>query len=336
MPPGKYTFDLVAVDRGRDRTFEVSRVVTIPAYAAPGLMLSDMLVSNSVPLTDAEGQFVREGFRIIPSPDRAFGASGPMLYVYQEVYNLSPSSALSDSFSLTYRIVDRSGQEARSFSTKGKSGGESRVIKISGLSLVGIPPGRYDLVARVEDPVTGLRTSCRRDILIVAARRAGDASASELSDEQMLMSRDLLVYLASSREKALFESLDEAGKDNFIRRFWIQRDPERSAAGNPYLQEMTRRYEYVNDHYSGHNPGWRTDRGRVYITYGPPKELERNISNPGTRDHEIWTYAIEGQGKFIFVDERGYGDYRLVHSTVRGEVENPAWEELLELIDDQR
>ena len=333
MPPGTYMFSITAADRARDRTYEVSRQVSVPAYAAPGLMLSDMLLSSSPPQQEELGQFVRSGFRIVPSPDRVFGAAGPMMYVYQEIYNLAPRPTLADSYSLTYTLLDRSGREVRTFGTGGHREEGGRTTRISGLSIAGIPPGRYDVLARVEDPITGLRAHSACDIQIVAAR-TGTGVSIDLTEEQVQKSRDLLAYLASTREQSLYESLDDPGKDNFIKRFWMQRDPDPGVAGNAYLDEMMRRYDYANEHYIGHTPGWRTDRGRVYIIYGPPKELERNISNPGTRDHEIWTYAIEGQGKFIFVDERGYGEYRLVHSTVRGEIENDAWEDLLEPIRD--
>ncbi|MBN1423070.1 GWxTD domain-containing protein [Candidatus Fermentibacteria bacterium] len=334
MPPGEYVFVITARDRGSDRQYTITRPVRVPAYAAPGLMLSDMLLSGTRPQEDDEGQFLRGGVRIVPVPDRAFGAASPILYVYQEIYNLTPQSALTDSFSLTYRVTDRAGREVRSFRTGGCRGDGARVVRVSGLSLAGIPPGRYDLEARVEDPSTGLRTAISRDLHVVAPK--GGAQPLVLSEEELQKSRDLLAYLVSSKERALFESLDDAGKSNFITRFWTVRDPDPTIPGNPYLEEMIRRYDHANQYFTAHDPGWRTDRGRVYIVYGPPKDLDRNVSNPATRDHEIWNYAIEGQGTFIFVDERGYGDFRLVHSTVRGELSNPEWEVLLNLIRDER
>ncbi len=328
LPPGTYVLQATALDRARGRTYSGSRRITVPAYAAPGLMLSDMLLSGSMPQA-GEGQFVRAGLRMIPSPDRTFGRSGTMLYVYQEIYNLAPRSAVADSFGLSYRLLDAHGQEVRVFPTGGRRQEGDAAVKVSGLSIAGLAPGRYTLEACVEDQLTGLRTSVRRDIQIVVPRWGQE---DELTEEEIAKSRDLLTYLATPKELALFESLDEAGKLTFIRRFWLQRDPD-PHPGNPYLREMLRRYDYANLHYGGHSPGWRSDRGRVYIVYGPPKEVERHTADPATRDYEVWTYAMEGQAVFFFVDERGYGDFRLVHSTVRGEISNPAWEILLRPVD---
>lgn len=333
IPPGTYVLSVVATDRAGDRTYEVSRKVAIPAYAAPGLMASDLLLSNTPPRKEEGKQFVRRGFRVIPSPDRSFGAASPILYVYQEIYNLAPRSLAADSFNLAYSIVDRAGREVRRFDAGSTRGEGTEALRVSGLSLAGIPPGQYDIEARVADPVTGLHTTVRREFQVAAAPSTG---AELMTSDQVAKARDVLTYLLSSRERALFESLDEPGKENFVRRFYAQRDPDPGIVGNPYLEEMIRRYDYANEFYTGHTPGWKTDRGRVYITYGPPKEIERHISNPGTKDHEVWTYAIEGQGMFVFVDERGYGDFRLVHSTVRGEIEDAQWEQLLRPIDSQR
>jgi hypothetical protein len=74
--------------------------------------------------------------------------------------------------------------------------------------------------------------------------------------------------------------------------------------------------------------------GRVYITYGEPDDIERHPSSQETKPWEQWNYHnLEGGVYFIFVDQDGYGAYRLVHSDKKGEISHPEWEQLLE--DDQ-
>ena len=71
--------------------------------------------------------------------------------------------------------------------------------------------------------------------------------------------------------------------------------------------------------------GWRTDRGRVFVLYGKPDEFERHPSN-AAKPYEIWHYyRIENGVQFVFVEKSGFGDYELVHSTKRGELEDPGW-----------
>ena len=76
--------------------------------------------------------------------------------------------------------------------------------------------------------------------------------------------------------------------------------------------------------------GWRTDRGRVLILYGEPSEIDRKASTDRSKPYEIWYYyQIENSVQFVFIDRSGFGDYVLVHSTKRGEVQDESWEQYL-------
>lgn len=77
--------------------------------------------------------------------------------------------------------------------------------------------------------------------------------------------------------------------------------------------------------------GWRTDRGRVFILYGKPDEVERHPSEGVIKPYEIWYYyQIENGVQFVFVDKNGFSDYELVHSTKRGEFTDEGWERYLQ------
>ena len=72
--------------------------------------------------------------------------------------------------------------------------------------------------------------------------------------------------------------------------------------------------------------GWQTDRGRVYMIYGEPSEIERFPNETNTKPYEIWHYnEIEGGVVFIFGDITGFNDYQLLHSTKRGEIRDDYW-----------
>ena len=76
--------------------------------------------------------------------------------------------------------------------------------------------------------------------------------------------------------------------------------------------------------------GWRTDRGRIYIIYGEPDEIQRFPNSSDNKPYEIWNYnQIEGGVEFIFIDLSGFSEYTLVHSTKRGEIQDPSWQQLL-------
>ena len=77
--------------------------------------------------------------------------------------------------------------------------------------------------------------------------------------------------------------------------------------------------------------GWKTDRGRVYVLYAEPDEVQRFPSSENAKPYEKWNYnQIESGVLFVFIDLTGYGDYTLVHSTKRGELQDESWQQRLQ------
>jgi TonB family protein len=120
-----------------------------------------------------------------------------------------------------------------------------------------------------------------------------------------------VVYIISDAERAAFLSLEtDEERRMFIEQFWLRRDPTPGTPENEVKIEHYRRIVYSDEHFTGAKPGWQTDRGKVYILYGPPDELESHQA-----DHrENWLYRhIAGVGENViveFVDASGNGDYR--------------------------
>jgi hypothetical protein len=76
--------------------------------------------------------------------------------------------------------------------------------------------------------------------------------------------------------------------------------------------------------------GWRTDRGRVYLMYGEPSEIERYPSQVDAKPYELWHYnELEGGVIFVFGDVSGFSEYLLLHSTMRGELRDENWKRRL-------
>jgi GWxTD domain-containing protein len=98
-------------------------------------------------------------------------------------------------------------------------------------------------------------------------------------------------------------------RDKFVEQFWERRNPS-PGAPNKFKEEHYRRLGYANEHFASGVPGWKTDRGHIYILYGPPDELEVHPHRT-----EIWLYHhVKGVGDntaFTFVDSTGRGDFRV-------------------------
>jgi GWxTD domain-containing protein len=138
-----------------------------------------------------------------------------------------------------------------------------------------------------------------------------------------------VVYIITDEERAAFKHLNtDEEREQFIEQFWLRRDPTPDTAENEFKEEHYRRIAYANDHYASGIPGWKTDRGRIYITFGPPDEIEshpsggsyeRPIEEGGgetsTYPFEQWTYRyLEGMGNNImieFVDTTMSGEYHM-------------------------
>ena len=132
-----------------------------------------------------------------------------------------------------------------------------------------------------------------------------------------------VVYIIDDAERAAFQKLTtDAEHQRFIEQFWERRNPVPGSKENKFKEEHYRRIAFANKHFptgSG-TPGWQTDRGHVYVLYGPPDEIDshaKGTPNPW----ESWGYRVLGSGStlgyFRFVDLRGTGDFRLAPSTDR-------------------
>jgi GWxTD domain-containing protein len=135
-------------------------------------------------------------------------------------------------------------------------------------------------------------------------------------------------YVATKNENKLYKKLDLDGKREFMANFWRNRDSNKSTAVNEFMLEYLQRIAIAEAQFrSGNKEGWRTHRGRVYLTYGEPSEIERFPSSMGEKPYEIWYYhALEGGVQFIFIDLSGFGEYQLVHSTSRNEIQDYGWQ----------
>jgi GWxTD domain-containing protein len=121
-----------------------------------------------------------------------------------------------------------------------------------------------------------------------------------------------LVYIASSSEKNYIESAST--KEEKIKRymeFWKKKNPNPNEEENRVFDEYYRRINFANENFTHFLEGWRSDRGMVYITLGPPNNIDRHPFDYDAKPYEVWEYYDMNQ-QFVFVDETGFGDYTLI------------------------
>ena len=166
-------------------------------------------------------------------------------------------------------------------------------------------------------------------------RKAQKAVRQELKGAYKSWLEQNVPYIISDQERKAFKNLsNDEEREAFIEQFWLRRNPNPDSPDNEFREEHYRRIQYANDHYAAGKPGWKTDRGHVYISFGKPDSIESHPSGgsyqrpvdegggeTSTFPFEVWHYRyLEGVGDNIdleFVDTCQCGDY---HFTIdRGE-----------------
>ena len=212
----------------------------------------------------------------------------------------------------------------------------------SGLLILGIVSAFIAMpVVRAQDPpVTSGQAS--KDKNKSAQAQSGRLTRSqqkklynELGSPYRVWLDDDVPYIITDAERETFLKFStNEEREQFIENFWLRRDPTPDTPENEFKEEHFRRIAYANEHFASGKPGWKTDRGRIYIIWGKWDDLEQhpsggNYNRPfdegggstSTFPFEVWTYHfLEGIGsniKIEFVDSSGTNDYHL--STDPGE-----------------
>ena len=202
-------------------------------------------------------------------------------------------------------------------------------FRIAGLSVAVLLVSPL-FTAEVQKPATGEeKETVAKPLSEKERRRKEKALKRELETPYKKWLTEDVVYIITDEERKSFKQLStDEEREQFIEQFWLRRDPTPDTVENEFKEEHYRRIAYANDHYASGIPGWKTDRGRIYITFGPPDEIdshpsggsyERPMEEGGgetsTYPFEDWRYRyIEGMGTNVnieFVDPTMSGEYRL-------------------------
>jgi GWxTD domain-containing protein len=137
---------------------------------------------------------------------------------------------------------------------------------------------------------------------------------AKLAENKALLYEPLRYIVKGADYKRLLET-DDAARDSLVAEFWRQRDPDPATADNQLREEFYYRVAFADMRFasaSAGKSGWETDRGRIYIKYGSPREVHHQLAEQGATPYEIWLYP-DLDLHFIFRDKTGLGDFELVN-----------------------
>jgi len=185
------------------------------------------------------------------------------------------------------------------------------------------------VVAQQEAPSTNPATSTSPQKLTKEQKKKMGRALKELDAQYKQWLNEDVVYIIAPEERTAFLQLSTSEeREQFIEQFWLRRSSNPDLPENDFKEEHYRRIAYANEHYASGIPGWKTDRGRTYIIWGPADEVDSHPTG-GTYDRpmnegggststypwEMWRYRyLEGIGNNIeieFVDPSGSGEYHM-------------------------
>jgi GWxTD domain-containing protein len=336
--PGVYTVELMVRDSASGRAER--QTLTVRAYAtAPPV--SDLLLATRMRAAGPEdtvlsGAELRKGAVIIEAADR------PLLTPQQAQlgYYIERYTQASETAAVSVRIVR--GDTGTVVTTApqqvpiDRGGGITRGM----VDLAGLPPGDYgfEVIVKGHDTTVTRRAPFRMGGMETVALNAPPQDAAQdmyaqLSEAQLDTLYGPLVYLMTSDEMGIYSTLTVQGKRDFLRRFWAKRDPTPGTPDNEVRAAFYKRINDANVRFreggAAEIPGWRTDRGRIFIKYGPPDDVLQRPQAGNTRPYEVWKYTRNRALKYVFLDQTEFGNYVLIWTDDRREPSRPNWQSLL-------
>lgn len=336
VPGGRYTMEVAVTDSASGRV--ARQAVPVEGFAPPP-PVSDLLLTSAIrPASDsaveAGGEFSRGGFLITAQTEPVLTPTESRLFYYVELYPGRPVDAV-----ITARVRDRDGRQMIATPPESVSV-RAAGVAASGLDLAGLPPGGYRLELEVRLPdssvtrsaafvMAGFETQAAIAAAVGHARDVFDG----LTEAQLDTLYRPLVYVMEGNERGVYEGLSVEGKRNYLRQFWERRDPSPGTPGNEFQDQFYRLIARANRDYreggAGEVPGWRTDRGRIYVKYGEPDEVLRRPQSGSTKPYEVWKFTRGRLRKFVFYDETGVGNYVLLWTNEQREPSRSNWEDIL-------
>lgn len=338
VPPGAYDLVVTFKDLNTKITGVRNLNIVINSFGKNELVISDLEFATAITETDKSGIFTKYARNIIPNAALIYGIEIPVLYLYCEIYNFSENGEEeSNNYQVEYSITDLNGVEIINPSPKVYEKPGSSSIEMGGLSVVSLQSRGYYFRIKVTDLATGIIATRSKKFFVY---KPGDVQAgtdfderlpfgmygmlegiyAEMTLEELDEEWNMMKILGTKAEKNLFKNSDESGKRKVMATFWNARE------GVISREIFIERASIAIQKWSGLRPGWKTDRGRILLTYGRPDEIEREPHGMNSRPHEVWRYFdLEGGVEFVFVDKQGFSEFELVHSNARNELHDYNW-----------
>lgn len=336
--PGNYTATLLITEKETGRSGKAKISFTAPHFLEDSFALSSIELASEVTKDTSNSKFTKNGLLLLPNAARTFGGPLPMLIYYFEIYNSFPLDLPGNYYTINFSILSTKGDTVRSFPQKKKEKQGETSVEVNAISTAGLSDSVYVLNIQVRDDltkkvlqkqVTFKNIPIYKDIIFTSAVAA---KINAFNEEELKLHIRQAKYILSKNEFNFIKQLDITAKKNALIEFWDRLDPNPASSSNEFWDNYLNRIKLANARFtSGFTQGWNTDQGRILIKYGVPDDIERNPVTSNSKPYQVWHYYREKGFRFIFMDEQGFNNYRLIYSSHEDEPSDPRYNELLNL-----
>ena len=341
---GKYDMEISITDLNSGDVLPTEKVIVELNYPDNAPSVSDILLFDSYAKAETPSECTKSGFDFLPRVYPFYGANDNKLNFYTELYN---SDKLYDEgkFLVNYYIETvESSTHLRDFSYNKRFVVAKANILLNTIDISELPSGNYYLVVEIRDRSNTLicSNSCffqrsnpgkNYDMDDLSGVNIANTFVSTITDVDTL--RKYISFLEPicsdierSYSKDLVKTEDVKTMQQFLFNFWTARSPMNPKQG---FEEYVAAVKRVNMSFKTSSyPGYRTDRGYVFLKYGQPDKIMQEPNEPGAYPYEIWHYyevANQHNKRFVFMaKDSAANDYHLIHSNMIGEINNPRWQ----------
>ncbi|HQW65735.1 MAG TPA: GWxTD domain-containing protein [Gemmatimonadales bacterium] len=343
LKPGKYLMTISARDSLTGRA--VSDSIRLEAYAStPGasdlMLANDMRILEAGDTTSMPGEVARGNFRMRTAPLVRVDIINSNMAFMLEAY--TPKLTMGE---LRLSIRKPDGATVADLPPTRQQLLEGGGLFKGQFSVEGLPDGEYVIHASVlvdgktsttQTPfvVSPAEEALRRSVAMAQANRGTDEGFfNSLPDDSLDAAFDVLFMAknATSRELNVYKKdMSLAAKRRFLIDFWALRDQSKNTTVNEDRIAFYQAVASVNQLYGERGRvGWKTDRGRIHIKFGPPQEVLQRPSDGRAPPYEVWRYSSGKPVWFIFADRSNQGNFTLMKSNELKEPGIPGYLEIL-------
>jgi GWxTD domain-containing protein len=338
LDSGRYIFHITALDYYNPADSVIyTDSINLSRFPENMIAISGIQLSSNIGRSeDIKGVFYKNTLEVVPNPLGLFGNNLSKLFYYFELYNIQ-KAYISEDYSIVSKITDLNDNVLKTNTRKYRIKNNTKV-EYGEFDVNDLKTNSYKLVIEVQNNKDSTIVKNQKKFIIfntdtsaVTNQPAADdyllSEYANFTEKQIDDEFLYAIYIATDTDKDQFELLKTLeSKRKFLFEFWKHKDIAK--------QEYFRRIKYANTNLkTDFSPGWKTDRGRVYCTYGPPTDIERHPFEGQQRAYEIWTYDnLQGGVIFVFADlGNATGNYGLIHSTARNEFRDDNWKDKLRI-----